>query len=188
MNNKMCRESVIVDMMGYDEFGHTVYQKLGNGAETTYAYDQQRQRLQEMELQIGGNQLMQNRYEYDKVDNILSLINNVNPQTLTEQNTAKLGGTSTHRYQYDELNRLIHATGKAKSASYDMAMTFNNMSMPISKVQTVDSTTTATSYNNIYRYEDSNHPTAPTQIGNERYEYDANGNPILVTNDSLNTT
>ena len=111
---------------------------------------------------------------------------NINPQGLTQQNKVKLGGS--HSYQYDELNRLIHATGKAKSASYDMVMTFNSMSMPISKVQTVDSTTTATSYNNIYRYENIDHPTAPTQIGHEHYEYDANGNPTLVTNDSLNTT
>ena len=38
-----------------------------------------------------------------------------------------------------------------------------------------------------YKYEDSNHPTAPTQIGHEHYTYDANGNPTLVENDSLNT-
>ena len=37
-SNKNGVESVIVDMMGYDELGHTVYQKLGNGAETTYGY------------------------------------------------------------------------------------------------------------------------------------------------------
>ena len=187
-SNKNGVESVIVDMMGYDEFGHMVYQKLGNGTETTYAYDRQRQRLQEMNLSTAGSQLMQNRYEYDKVDNILSLVNSVNPQTLTEQNTAKLGGTSTHRYQYDELNRLISAQGKAKNASYSLNMAFNVMSMPTSKVQTVDSTETAQSYHNTYLYDDKEHPTAPTQIGNERYQYDANGNPILVTNDSLNTT
>ena len=187
-SNKNGVESVIVDMMGYDEFGHTVYQKLGNGTETTYEYDRQRQRLQEMNLSTAGSQMMQNRYEYDKVDNILSLINSVNPQNLTERNSAKLGGMSTHRYQYDELNRLISAQGKAKSASYDMSMTFNAMSMPTSKVQTVDSTETAASYHNIYSYDDRNHPTAPTQIGHDHYEYDANGNPVLVTNDSLNTT
>ena len=110
---------------------------------TTYAYDRQRQRLQEMNLSTAGSQMMQNRYEYDKVDNILSLVNNVSPQNLTQQNRAKLGGMSSHSYQYDELNRLIRATGKAKSASYDMTMTFNNMSMPLTKVQTVDSTETA---------------------------------------------
>ena len=34
---------------------------------------------------------------------------------------------------------------------------------------------------------DSNHPTAPTQIGHEHYTCDANGNPTLVENDSLNS-
>ena len=35
-----------------------------------------------------------------------------------------------------------------------------------------------------YQYEDQRHPTAPTQIGHEHYTYDANGNPVLVENDS----
>ena len=62
------------------------------------------------------------------------------------------------------------------------------MSEPLTKVQKVDSTTTAKSYNFAYKYEDSNHPTAPTQIGHDHYTYDANGNPTLVTNDSAKTT
>ena len=93
-----------------------------------------------------------------------------------------------HTYEYDELNRLIHASGKAKHASYDMVMSFGRMSEPLTKVQKVDSTTTAKSYDFAYKYEDSNHPTAPTQIGHDHYTYDANGNPTLVTNDSANTT
>ena len=93
-----------------------------------------------------------------------------------------------HTYEYDELNRLIHASGKAKRASYDMVMSFGRMSEPLTKVQKVDSTTTAKSYDFAYKYEDSNHPTAPTQIGHDHYTYDANGNPTLVTNDSTNTT
>ena len=62
------------------------------------------------------------------------------------------------------------------------------MSEPLTKVQKVDSTTTAKSYNFAYKYEDSKHLTAPTQIGHDHYTYDANGNPTLVTNDSTNTT
>ncbi|WP_449421170.1 RHS repeat-associated core domain-containing protein [Prevotella ihumii] len=69
-----------------------------------------------------------------------------------------------------------------------MVMSFGQMSEPLTKVQKVDSTTTAKSYNFAYKYEDSNHPTAPTQIGHDHYTYDANGNPTLVTNDSTNTT
>ena len=187
-SNKQGRQSVIVDRIGYDKEGHTVYAKLGNGTETTYTYDKQRERLQVMNLTADGQTVMENRYQYDAVDNILGITNAANPTSLTKLNKAKLGGRSSHRYEYDELNRLIHASGKAKRASYDMVMSFGRMSEPLTKVQKVDSTTTAKSYNFAYKYEDSNHPTAPTQIGHDHYTYDANGNPTLVTNDSANTT
>ena len=187
-SNKQGRHSVIVDRIGYDKEGHTVYTKLGNGTETTYTYDKQRERLQVMNLTADGQTVMENRYQYDAVDNILGITNATDPTSLTKLNRAKLGGRSSHTYEYDELNRLIHASGKAKRASYDMVMSFGRMSEPLTKVQKVDSTTTAKSYNFAYKYEDSNHPTAPTQIGHDHYTYDANGNPTLVTNDSTNTT
>ena len=187
-SNKQGRQSVIVDRIGYDKEGHTVYTKLGNGTETTYTYDKQRERLQVMNLTADGQTVMENRYQYDAVDNILGITNAANPTSLTKLNKAKLGGKSSHTYEYDELNRLVHANGKAKSASYDMVMSFGRMSEPLTKVQKVDSTTTAKSYNFAYKYEDSSHPTAPTQIGHDHYTYDANGNPTLVTNDSTNTT
>ena len=187
-SNKQGRQSVIVDRIGYDKEGHTVYTKLGNGTETTYTYDKQRERLQVMNLTADGQTVMENRYRYDAVDNILGITNAANPTSLTKLNKAKLGGRSSHTYEYDELNRLIHASGKAKRASYDMVMSFGRMSEPLTKVQKVDSTTTAKSYNFAYKYEDSSHPTAPTQIGHDHYTYDANGNPTLVTNDSANTT
>lgn len=187
-SNKQGRQSVIVDRIGYDKEGHTVYTKLGNGTETTYAYDRQRERLQVMNLTADGQTVMENRYRYDAVDNILGITNAANPTSLMNINKAKLGGRSSHTYEYDELNRLVHASGKAKRASYDMVMSFGRMSEPLTKVQKVDSTTTAKSYNFAYKYEDSNHPTAPTQIGHDHYTYDANGNPTLVTNDSTNTT
>ena len=187
-SNKQGRQSVIVDRIGYDKEGHTVYTKLGNGTETTYTYDKQRERLQVMNLTADGQTVMENKYRYDAVDNILGITNAANPTSLTKLNKAKLGGRSSHTYEYDELNRLIHANGKAKRASYDMVMSFGRMSEPLTKVQKVDSTTTAKSYNFAYKYEDSNHPTAPTQIGHDHYTYDANGNPTLVTNDSAHTT
>ena len=141
-----------------------------------------------MNLTADGQTVMENRYQYDAVDNILGIMNAANPTSLTKLNKAKLGGKSSHTYEYDELNRLVHASGKAKRASYDMVMSFGQMSEPLTKVQKVDSTITAKSYNFAYKYEDSSHPTAPTQIGHDHYTYDANGNPTLVTNDSTNTT
>ena len=149
--NKQGCQSVIVDRIGYDKEGHTVYTKLGNGTETTYTYDKQRERLQVMNLTADGQTVMENRYQYDAVDNILCITNAANPTSLTKLNKAKLGGRSSHTYEYDELNRLVHASGKAKSASYDMVMSFGQMSEPLTKVQKVDSTTTAKSYEIISR-------------------------------------
>ena len=150
-SNKQGRQSVIVDRIGYDKEGHTVYTKLGNGTETTYTYDKQRERLQVMNLTADGQTVMENSYQYDAVDNILGITNAANPTSLTKLNKAKLGGRSSHTYEYDELNRLIHANGKAKRASYDMVMSFGRMSEPLTKVQKVDSTTTAKSYEIISR-------------------------------------
>ena len=179
------KEETIVEEVGYDKEGHSVYTRLGNGTETTYTYDRQRERLQEMNLAAAGAAVMTNKYRYDAVDNILDITNAIDPAKAGGK--SQLGGAFSHTYAYDELNRLITASGKAKSASYEMAMTFGRMSEPLTKVQKVDSTRTAQSYDFTYRYEDDSHPTAPTQVGHDHYTYDANGNPILVENDSLNT-
>ena len=186
-SNKQGKEETIVEKVGYDKDGHTVYTKLGNGTETTYTYDKQRERLQEMNLTAAGTSIMHNKYQYDAVDNILGITNAVDPTRGNTNGDKKLGGAFKHSYAYDDLNRLVYASGKAKQASYSMQMTFGRMSEPLTKVQKVDSTKTAQSYDFTYKYEDSNHPTAPTQIGHEHYTYDANGNPTLVENDSLNT-
>ena len=184
-SERLGKEETIVEEVGYDKEGHTVYTRLGNGTETTYTYDRQRERLQEMNLTAAGAAVMTNKYRYDAVDNILGITNAIDPAKAGGK--SQLGGAFSHTYAYDELNRLITASGKAKSASYEMAMTFGRMSEPLTKVQKVDSTRTAQSYDFTYRYEDDSHPTAPTQVGHDHYTYDANGNPILVENDSLNT-
>ncbi|WP_373272920.1 hypothetical protein [Prevotella histicola] len=57
-------------------------------------------------------------------NNILGITNAANPTSLTKLSKAKLGGRSSHTYEYDELNRLIHASGKTKRASCDMVMSF----------------------------------------------------------------
>ncbi len=62
------------------------------------------------------------------------------------------------------------------------------MSMPVSKAQSVENSSKAASYTNMYKYEDADHPTAPSQIGHEHYTYDANGNPVRVENDSTDAT
>ena len=100
---------------------------------------------------------------------------------------AHFGGAYSHSYVYDDINRLISANGKANTASYHLDMSYGIMGEPLTKKQKVDSSKVAQSYAFAFLYEDSEHPTVPSQIGHNHYTYDANGNPTLVENDSLNT-
>ena len=194
--------------VGYDKDGHTIYTRMGNGTESTYAYDRQRERLQGMLLTANGDSIMQTQYKYDPVDNILGISNVITPKAPkkpkgpggfgrtdgtggpdagTDKEEKPLGGAFSHTYAYDELNRLVKASGKAKGIGYAMDMSFGLMGEPLTKVQRTDSGSVAGSYALAYEYGDADHPTAPSQIGHERYTYDANGNPTLVEDDSLNT-
>ena len=151
---------------------------------------------------------MQTQYKYDPVDNILGISNVITPKAPKkpkgfggfgrtdgmggldagkEKKEKPLGGAFSHTYAYDELNRLVRAEGKAKGLGYAMDMSFGLMGEPLTKVQRTDSGSVAGSYALAYEYGNADHPTAPSQIGHERYTYDANGNPTLVENDSLNT-
>ena len=146
--------------------------------------------------------------KYDPVDNILGISNVITPKAPKkpkgfggfgrtdgmggldagkEKKEKPLGGAFSHTYAYDELNRLIRAEGKAKGLGYAMDMSFGLMGEPLTKVQRTDSGSVAGNYALAYEYGDADHPTAPSQIGHERYTYDANGNPTLVEDDSLNT-
>ena len=61
-------------------------------------YDKQRERLQAMNLTADGQTVMENRYRYDAVDNILGITNAADPTSLTRLNKAKLGGKELMAY------------------------------------------------------------------------------------------
>jgi hypothetical protein len=61
-----------------------------------------------------GRAMMDNVYEYDKVNNILSLTNNAPVPT-----TSLMGGSSEYHYEYDELYRLTDATGSFKGSEQE---------------------------------------------------------------------
>ena len=67
-------------------------------------------------------------------------------------------------------------------------MTYGIMGEPLTKKQKVDSSKVSQSYAFAYLYEAGDHPTAPSQIGHNHYTYDANGNPLTVTNDGTSET
>ena len=90
-----------------------------------------------MNLTADSQIVMENRCRYDAVENLLGITNATNPTSLTKLNKAKLGGKSSHTYEYDELNHLVHANGKAKRASYDIVMSFGLISELLTKVRMV---------------------------------------------------
>ena len=173
------KETPIVIAQGYDHLGNVVYRQNGNGTENRYIYDPLRRRLTDMQASTaGGGTFMKNAYLYDKIDNILSITNTARP------GTGNIGGTFSHQYTYDDLSRLVSAQGTCKDTiSYSLQMSYDIMSNPLSKIQTVQKSAVATSHDLAYRYEHEK-PNAATQIGGAAYRYDANGNPTIITTDT----
>ena len=194
-----------VNRIGYDKFGQRTYMKYCNGAETFYTYDQQRRRLQNLKVNAGGNTIMDNAYTYDAVSNVLSVANGAAlPQS------GKAGGQMSHSYTYDALYRLTGATGTytgadSKTASYTLAMGYDNMHRITSKSQHLTqgnlqfNGTLNVGYDLTYTYgqedgkkfqldnvSDVNYRTEATPDENQKtrnshaYEYDANGNLVYV--------
>lgn len=194
-----------VNRIGYDKFGQRTYMKYCNGAETFYTYDPQRRRLQNLKVNAGGNTIMDNTYTYDAVSNVLNVANGAAlPQS------GKAGGQMSHSYTYDALYRLTGATGTytgadSKTASYTLAMGYDNMHRITSKSQHLTQGnmqfdgTLNVGYDLTYTYgqedgkkfqldnvSDVNYRTEATPDENQKtrnshaYEYDANGNLVYV--------
>ena len=74
--------------------------------------------------------------------------------------------------------KLVSADGSCKdgSVAYSLSMENDVMSNPPRKNQTISGSTVATSHDLQYLYEGEK-PDAASQIGQDRYTYDANGNP-----------
>ena len=121
-----------IDSTGYDAYEQKVYQRMGNGAVTTYDYSKERRRLKNLTVtspKVTGGAIMDNTYGYDVMDNIISLVNKATPQIM--QNGKSIGGEIEHTYTYDDWSRLVHADGKfvagSKSATYNLTMGYDKL-------------------------------------------------------------
>ncbi|HEX2628686.1 MAG TPA: RHS repeat-associated core domain-containing protein [Chitinophagaceae bacterium] len=173
--------------MGYDKFEVKVYMRYGNGAETNYAYESDRRRLQSLKAETAGNRLMMdNVYSYDKELNITHLVNNapIPPSNL-------MGGKFDYHYTYDDLYRLTNANGIFSGSNhqhrYNLSMVYDNVSNIISKTQLherkgydelVWGVRNQTSYTQSYNYNNNDQPHAAVHIGTKGYSYDNNGNQV----------
>ena len=116
------------------EYTHFASLKYCNGAETFYTYDDRR-RLSNLAVTSGNKTIMDNDYTFDAVSNVLSVANNASLPA-----SGNAGGRMSHAYTYDGLYRLVSATGTytgadSKSASYTLAMGYDNMHRIKSKSQ-----------------------------------------------------
>ena len=186
-----------------DKFDQRTYLKYCNGAETFYTYDDRR-RLSNLAVNSGNKTIMDNDYTFDAVSNVLSVANNASLPA-----SGNAGGRMSHAYTYDGLYRLVSATGTytgadSKSASYTLAMGYDNMHRIKSKIQhlTQDNVqfngTLNVGYDLSYTYgteagkkfqlasvKDVNYRTEETPgdnniENNHVYLYDKNGNLVYV--------
>lgn len=167
-----------VSKVGYNEFGEKVYLKYGNGTEMNYGFDNQRRRLLLLQATAAsGSQMMNNSYTYDPVSNITGIFNN------TSALQGKLGGRASQKYTYDNLYRLISATGQydgfKDTASYGLAMAYDNL-YNITNKQLFKKDTSG-NYKQSYLYTGTA-PHQPNQIGNNKCNFDLNGNLTLFGN------
>lgn len=199
-----------ITKLGYDKFEQRSYLKYCNGAETFYTYDNRR-RLSNLAVNSGGASIMDNAYTFDAVSNVLSVSNNASLPA-----NGNGGGQMSHTYTYDGLYRLATATGTYtgadnKSASYTLAMGYDNMHRIKSKSQhlTQDNVqfngTLNVGYDLTYTYgseagkkfqlesvKDVNYRTEETPGDNNVenghvYTYDKNGNLVYVNTSRMMT-
>ncbi len=181
---KLDQPYTFVEQLGYDKFEQRVFLKYGNGTTTKYEYEPERRRLSHLVARGPGRLMMDNRYEYDPMNNILSIRNSA------QAGVSELGGATYNQFVYDDLYRLVSATGDqekpAAREAYSLAMEYDNLHNIRHKSQVHNRNGNAiaqTTYTFDYQY-DPVRPHAPTRIGDKRNTYDANGNQTGWTMDN----
>jgi RHS repeat-associated protein len=164
-----------VSRIGYDKFEKQLFLQYGNGSVTEYSYEPDRQRLSELQVTSNKEALMVNAYTYDALSNILSI---VNPATTA----GKIGGSTSQAFSYDDLNRLIQASGKytgmKDTGRYTLTVKYDVMGNMMHKTQEHvlnGKKQTVTTFDFGYTYNGIK-PDAASEIGDKIFTYDENGN------------
>lgn len=178
-----------IKQIDYDHFEQRTYVKYGNNTETSYAYTPELRRLNNLKVKTAAQQdLFNNTYQYDLVGNVTAVQNNAGASS------NNMGGTYSHSYTYDKLNRLSTANGvfngstaisngNAYQSNYTLTMDYNDTHGIKSKKQNHTLNNVGNSkntYNNAYDYYENTHRVKSilNQQGGilEYFTYDANGN------------
>lgn len=187
-----------IEKQDYDHYEQKVYHKYGNKTETYYTYSPELRLLNQLNLKASDGQILfNNAYKYDKVGNILSIINDADATT-----NNMMGGKYEHIYKYDKLNRLTNAGGLFKgheiqqtlnndfSGNYDVSLKYNATHGIIEKFQSHQKNEAVfepNTYENHYKYESGTHKVASITNNidgaTDTYKYDKNGNLQFKSND-----
>lgn len=179
-----------VSRLEYDYYEQRTYLEYGNKTQTFYKYTPKLRRLDNLNVKTSSGQfLMKNVYEYDNVGNITGLYGNGN---ITDN---YMGGSFSHNFNYDELNRLASGGGNFEgsmaqmeygndaNSNYGFNMSYNDTHGIISKTQTHiknGNAFMANTYDNHYDYIDGTHKVNKITDFNtgtgQSINYDSNGN------------
>lgn len=149
--------SEYISDIDYSPTGQITRIQYGNGTETNYAYDPNTLRLSNLNTQSPFGKIQDLSYQFDKAGNVTQLTDYVN--------------SATQSFTYDDLNRLINATGAYGSFNYGY--------------DSIGNMTFKEGVNLVYG-KNGKLPHAVTQFGSTQVIYDANGN--MSTKGSLQLT
>jgi RHS repeat-associated protein len=178
----------------YDHYEQQTYVKYGNNTENFYTYTPSLRRLNNLTVKSSGNEIMaKDNYYYDKVGNITSFVNPVNPSSVNG-----MGGAFEHDFTYNVLNRLLTSHGSFTgdrtsqeplgndySSSDTLNMIYSNTGRITTKTQLHNKNGVVNALNTYahdYTYAANNHMVS--RIVNtqnllepaENFTYDRNGN------------
>ncbi|WP_084625894.1 SpvB/TcaC N-terminal domain-containing protein [Flavobacterium soli] len=184
--NKVEGKDQYITRIDYDHFEQRTYMRYGNNTETFYTYTPKMRRLSSLNVKTADQQsLFNNVYGYDQVGNVTG-VNNTAGST-----SNNMGGTYSHAYTYDRLNRLSTGTGSFNGSTavggydhqsnYTLSMDYNSTHGIVNKVQNhVLNNNLNADTNAAYSYFENTHRVqniADSGSGTvENFTYDYNGN------------
>ena len=186
-----------VKQLGYDQYGNRTYMEYGNGTKTTFEYNANTLRLNEVTALTSAlnstgmaQGMISKTFDYTGAGNIIEINNAATHVNFPYNN---LGGGYNNLYAYDGLNRLTNATGDWLGATgpenYSVSMTYDNMGGIVQKNQTASLNYPGypgEKYNYYYTQGNTAHPHATSKVWDRRnhkqytYGFDSNGNPTTT--------
>lgn len=184
-------DHLYIERIDYDHYEQRRYLKYGNGTETVYDYTPELRRLKNMQVMTTNSEhLLNNFYDYDYVGNVTFITNTADIYSVN-----KMGGGYEHKFAYDELNRLVSASGNFNghtyqgeigndfSSAYELSLAYNTTHGILNKKQTHDKNGLVynpNTYDNTYTYFEGTHRVQTLVDGitgeEEYFGYDLNGN------------